>query len=261
MIFIFLAFISGMKFNSMFRKIVIPVENVDVSKYETDFSDVSRLLSQNTLAVYGIADAVTNSWIKSLALGQDSANQIDQVFSKLENNGAKEVLTEKNKKIEDGMRTLKTYPFKYREAYKVLEEVYEQYCQFYKFTLNPAVSLIVYSKKISELEGELARSFSRLNLYAPKVAQHSGDVQVISLAMALPAAAENINDNGEVHNLAPVKIEGILGRTLEDVEKVMGAPQSETRAQTTGDYQREYDYNGQKVKVYYQNNLVAGFSN
>jgi hypothetical protein len=88
LIFVFLAFVSGIKFNSIFSKPTRTFETIDVSKYEADFRDVHKLLSQNTLAVYGIADAITNSWIGSLALKQDGSSQVEKIFSELENNGA-----------------------------------------------------------------------------------------------------------------------------------------------------------------------------
>jgi hypothetical protein len=211
LIFVSLTFIAGMKFNSLFAKKVLPVPATDISKYEADFSEVSKLLSQNTLAVYGIADALTNSWIKSSALGLDSVNQIEKIFSDLENNGTKASLTEKNAKIEEGVKILKNPPFQYLEAYKVLEEAYTVYSQFYKFTLNPSGSLVIYSKKIAELEADLAKKFSRLNLHAPKGDQNSNRM----VAKQDPVPELKIAREPDP---LPGRIYAVLGKNIEEVE-------------------------------------------
>ncbi|MCX5708136.1 MAG: hypothetical protein NTY14_04045 [Candidatus Omnitrophica bacterium] len=117
LIFASLAFISGIKFNSVFLKPARPVETIDIIKYEADFRNVHKLISQNTLAVYGIADSITNSWINSLALKQDAFRQVEKIFSELENSGAKAALTKNNDKIEEGMKRLKKFPFKYLALY------------------------------------------------------------------------------------------------------------------------------------------------
>ncbi len=257
--FVLLAFIAGMKLNSLFLKTARPVESIDITKYETDFRNVYKLLSQNTLTVYWIADAITNSWVRSLALNQDSSQQIEKVFSELENNGMKAALSEKNEKIKEGMIRLKKYPFKYREAYKILEDTYTVYTLFYKFVLNPAVSLMIYSKQINELEGELAKNFNRLTLYAPKVAEHTGgDGQLVSEKRIRPEVVKN---KTREEKFIPTKIEDLLGKSSMDVEKMMGPPQFEICAQTSGGCQKEYEYNGQKIKVYYRGDQVTGLSN
>jgi hypothetical protein len=261
--FVFLAFICGMKFNSIFLKPTKPLETIDIGKYEADFREVHKLISQNTLAVYGIADAITNSWINSLALKEEGSKQVTKLFSDLENNGTKADIIEKNKKIEDAMIRLKDGPLKYLEAYNALEDTYTLYFEFFKLTLNPPESLIIYSKRITDLEGELANNFRRLSLYAPKAAERPR-AEGTQLALADTTVPEppiiTTNRSREVSQIL-VKLDDIMGKSSEDVERMMGPPQSEVWAQFSGAYQKQYKYNKQKVNVYYLNDQVTGLSN
>jgi hypothetical protein len=261
--FVFLAFICGLKFNSVLLKPAKPVETIDINRYEADFRDIHKLISQNTLAVYGIADAITNGWINSLALKQDSSRQIEKIFSDLENSGARTALIENNKKIEDAMTRLNDCPLKYLEAYKVLEDTYILYLEFYKFTLNPPDTLIIYAKRITELEGELAKSFRLLFLYAPKEAAErpqAGTQLALAETAVLPATTKRPDKPQEAsHSL--IKLDDILGKSSSDLEKMMGQPQFETRTTATGGYQKEYMFNGRRVNVYFREDQVTGLSN
>jgi hypothetical protein len=260
LLFILLSFIFGIKFNSILSKKPRQVELVDVGKYEADFSEVTRLLSINTLALSGIAETVSNTWIRSISQGQDSGSQLEKVFSALENSGQKSSLSDKNELIELGLKRLKNYPFKYREAYNILEDTYTSYLQFFKLSLNPSGSLVIYNKKVNELEEDLARNFIRLNLYAPKVAAKKNEPAVpVQAAVAARPLSRDCNEN-DLPGLAPAKINYILGKNLADVEKIMGAPLGEIYAQASDYSRKEYKYNGKKIIVYFKNDQVAGFS-
>ncbi|MDD5348338.1 MAG: hypothetical protein PHT59_06980, partial [Candidatus Omnitrophica bacterium] len=128
---VLIAFLGGMSVNTMVAKKERPGEPLDNGAYEADFSRACRSLSANTMAVSDLANEVCGSWIKSITLGYNSTDQIEKVFFALEKTGTKPQVAKAHEDLEHLVAKLKDYPFKYREAYRVLEQTYTLYCQLY----------------------------------------------------------------------------------------------------------------------------------
>jgi hypothetical protein len=226
-----------------------PVE-ADTGAYAQRFARICKLLSVNTLAVSDLADAVSKSWIKAIALGLDSTKQVEQVFAELEQSGIRPRLAQAHQELQAQMQALQDVPFSFRTSFTVLEQTYAAYAELYKLSLNPSGSLVIFNKKVQELQQELAKDFNRLNLYTPKTVvedQRQAGEQLRVLASQGPALTAE--DTGL-----------IVGRTEEQVQDVFGAPVYEERAAITGFTLRQYSYKGRDITVYFKNDIVSGWN-